>query len=155
MPITGGSQTPDRVKYRSSKLPKNDYLSQCTQNSGSRVNIYKATSVCSHPFVIKAVCRILHIIIQDKIAIRLLLQTYKSQQTVVSTQICLLQIKTFGWTKGKYHKIGCRSHTFVLVASLKPVPSEVRKEELDDDHDHENDIDREFDEARRAKLKYA
>ena len=28
------------------------------------------------------------------------------------------------------------------------------KEELDDDHDHENEIDRKFDEARGAKLKY-
>ena len=43
-------------------------------------------------------------------------------------------------------------YTFVLIASLKPVFSKVRKEELDDDH--ENDIGREFDEARRAKLKY-
>ena len=43
-------------------------------------------------------------------------------------------------------------YTFVLVASLKPALSKVRKEELDDDH--ENDIGREFDEARRAKLIY-
>ena len=28
------------------------------------------------------------------------------------------------------------------------------KEELDDDHDHENEIDKKFDEARGAKLKY-
>jgi hypothetical protein len=40
----------------------------------------------------------------------------------------------------------------VLVASLKPALSKVRKEELDDDHDHENNINREFDEDRRAKL---
>ena len=43
-------------------------------------------------------------------------------------------------------------YTFVLVASLKPALSKVRKEELDDDHDHENNINREFDEDRRAKL---
>ena len=46
-------------------------------------------------------------------------------------------------------------YTFGIVASLKPVLSKVRirKEEVDDDHDHENGIDREFDEARIAKLK--
>jgi hypothetical protein len=40
-------------------------------------------------------------------------------------------------------------YTFVIVAWLIDV-----KEELDDDHDHENEIDKKFDEARGVKLKY-
>jgi hypothetical protein len=36
-------------------------------------------------------------------------------------------------------------YTFVIVDV---------KEELDDDHDHENEIDKKFVEARGAKLKY-
>ena len=37
-----------------------------------------------------------------------------------------------------------------LCETMVKVESDV-KEELDDDHDHENEIDKEFDEARGAK----
>jgi hypothetical protein len=42
-------------------------------------------------------------------------------------------------------------YTFVIVAWFT---NQDVKEELDDDHDHENEIDKKFDEARGAKLKY-